>query len=328
MKKTVLRPLLAAALLLGSGTSLFAGEGEDLLNGKDDANAKGYGRNVSQDFSTIAIVNKLGKLMTLRESKNDRESRLNENSTLSYDIPKGEDYQVSLNGGGESDDVVIRDSRGFVEYKADSRSIEGLKHKNVWVNLLTWAGTFWQLGVALDSVDGTQAHLIPWADGKAVKLLVLKSDNGFGRTISLDFKVLRLENKSGKELPLRVKSNGKWKDDGKLASGASRDYTITETEQISLNGDGDGDQDDIKINDAKGYIELLAARVEGVESGNIWITHFWWNSEANKWYGTLSKTGINGNDNMILSALDGANANKATGVIGKGDPLVFTITKK
>ncbi len=326
MTTTFVRNLLAAALLLGSGTHLCAGEGQDLINAKDDANAKGYGRNVSQDFSTIAIVNQLGTALKLRESTHDRESILNDKATLSYSIPSGKDYQISLNGDGESDDVIIRDGRGFVEYKADSHSVGGVKHKNTWANLLTWTGGFWQLSTALDTVDGTKAILVPWTDGKTLKLMVLKKGNGFGRPISSDYNVLRLDNKSEKELPLRVKRDGQWQDDGKLASGASRDYTITAVDEISLNGDDD--QDDIKINDDKGYIELLAARLEGIENNNLWITHFWWNSEAKKWYGTLSKTGINGNDNMILSALDGANANKITGVIGKGDPLVFTITRK
>lgn len=326
MNKTVLRPLLAAALLLGSGTHLFAGEGEDLINAKDDANAKGYGRNVSQDFSSIAFVNRLGHDLTLRESKNDREVTLRNNATLSYAIPSGEDYQVSLNGGNESDDVIIRDRRGFVEYKADSHSVAGVKHKNIWANLVTWTGGFWQLTTARDTVDGTKSLLVPWTDGREIKLMLREKDTGFGRRISLDFKVLRLENKSGKELPLRVKRGGKWQDDGKLAAGASRDYTIADTEELSLNGDGN--QDDLKINDDQGYIELLAARLSGLENNNMWITHFWWNSDANNWYGTLSKTSINDHDNMILSALEGANVNKATGVVGKGEPLVFAIIKK
>lgn len=326
MKKTMLRQLLMAALLLGPGTNLFAGEGEDLLNAKDAANARGYGRGVSLDFDILMIGNQWGGELTLRDSLTDQDRGVFNRGSATYEIPLGEDFQVSLNGGGNSDDLVIRNCRGFVEYKADHRSILGVKHANVWMNLLTWTGSFWQLSTALDSVSGNKAWLVPWADGRTIKVMVKKSANGFGRKISDDFKVLRLENKSGKELPLLVSINGQGRDDGKLPSGSSRDYLIAETELISLNGPGN--QDNIKINDDKGYIELEAARVEGLENGNIWINHFWWNSGAEKWYGSMSKTSINGNKNMILSALEGTQANKLTGVISKGDPLLFTIMKQ
>lgn len=323
----VLKYTVVATMTMGISTHLFAGEGEDLLNAKNDANDRGYGRKVTMDFSSIVIVNKSGEKLKLRDSKTDKDNAINNNATADYTIPKNEDFQISLNGDGESDDIVIRDDRGFVEYKADSRSILGIKHKNVWINLLTWTGNFWQLITVSDSVDGTKTFLVPWVDGNKINVLVKKSKDGFGRQISKDFKTLRLENKSKVELPLRVKNNGEdMRDSGKLKPGESREFKIHEVAEISLNGDGG--QDDLKINNDKGYIELLAARVEGLESGNVWINHFWWNDRANNWYGTLSKTGIDGNKNMILSALEGKNVNKQTGVVSKDDVLVFTIIKK
>lgn len=318
MKKNVSWQLMAAILLLRNSASLFAGDTNN--------------RNVSMDFNSIEILNKSGEKLKLRDSKTDKENVLNNNATVNYRIPNNEDFQISLNGDGNSDDIVIRDRRGFVEYKADKRSIGGIYHENQWRELLSWTGnnfwlgSFWRLNTVQDSVAGTKAFLIPWIDGKTIKIMVLKSKNGFGRKISLDFNTLKLENKSRENLSMRVRINNKWQDDGKLQPSSFREYKINEVQEISLNGEGKAE--DIKINNDKGYIELLASaqmRMVVAEEERIWINHFWWNDKTNKWYGSISMT-VSGSKWLTISALEGKQANKDTGIIDKDDVLVFTFT--
>lgn len=280
-------------------------EAEDLKKRLEDANAKGYGKTISTEITTLTIVCESGYSYKVRHKDKGKDwsgdKELKSGGRMSFPIATTE--EISLNGDGSSDDVKINDTKGYIEYKSGEKSgVTG--SKNLWANLITWNGDkkAWLLNPVFDSIDKHDALIVPAVTGAECTLTLLR-DHSYGRKISLDFTTLRITNNTSYDFPIKTKKDGDWHDQNALKAKASADFGICDIEMISLNGGGESD--DIKINDDKGYIEYMPAKIKkdmvvySVES-KVWITQVWWNPTLQNWFGAASQSNINGHDDLIL----------------------------
>ncbi len=282
-------------------------EAEDLKKKNEDANAKGYGKTISTEITTLTIVCESGYTYKVRHKDKGKDwssdKELKSGGRMSFPIATTE--QISLNGDGSSDDVKINDTKGYIEYKSGEKEDSFDQSKcNIWANLVTWNGDkkAWLLNPVFDSIDKHDALIVPAVTGAECTLTLLR-DHSYGRKISNDFTTLRITNNTSYDFPIKTKKDGDWHDQNALKAKASSDFSIRDIEMISLNGGGESD--DIKINDDKGYIEYTPAKIKKdmvvySVGSKVWITQVWWNPTLQNWFGSASQSDINGYDNLIL----------------------------
>jgi hypothetical protein len=106
-----------------------------------------YGRDLSQDFNTLQIVNKTEYDFPYRTKWYDgtwadkgqiENIKPNESLGFGFSLTK----EISLNGMGNSDDIKINQEKGYVEFLADKATgkILGIpaKHRNLWITQFWW----------------------------------------------------------------------------------------------------------------------------------------------------------------------------------------------
>ena len=281
-------------------------EADDLKKALEDANAKGYGKTISTEVTTLTIVCESGYTYKVRHKDNDKDwsgdKELKSGQRMSFPIATTK--EISLNGDGQSDDIKINDTKGYIEYKSGEKGGGVESDKHLWANLVTWNETrkAWILNPVFDSIDKHDALIVPAVTGSECTLTLLK-EHSYGRKISSDFATLNITNKTSYDFPIRTKKGDKWQDHAALKANGSFSFGIGDIEVISLNGDGESD--DIKINDAKGYVEYTPAKVHKDKvvrtiDTKSWITQVWWNPTLQQWFASASKSDINGHDDLIL----------------------------
>jgi len=299
-------------------------EAEDLKKKHEDENAKGYGKTISTEITTLTIVCESGRTYKVRHKDKGKDwsgdKELKSGGRMSFPIATTE--EISLNGDGSSDDVKINDTKGYIEYKStEKEGALGLSSKNIWANLITWneRSKSWLLNPVFDSIDKHDALIVPSVTGAECILTLLKG-HSYGRKISSDFTNLRITNNTSFDFPIKTKKDGDWHDQNALKANASSDFSIRDIQMISLNGGGESD--DIKINDEEGYIEYTPAKVKKdfvvySVGSKVWITQVWWNPTVQNWFGAPSQSDINGHDDLIL---------QPTGFDTKNRTITFAIS--
>ena len=282
-------------------------EADDLKKALEDANAKGYGKTISTEVTTLTIVCESGYTYKVRHKDNDKDwsgdKELKSGQRMSFPIATTK--EISLNGDGQSDDIKINDTKGYIEYKSGEKGGGVESDKHLWANLVTWNETrkAWILNPVFDSIDKHDALIVPAVTGSECTLTLLK-EHSYGRKISSDFATLNITNKTSYDFPIRTKKGDKWQDHAALKANSSSSFGIGDVEVISLNGDSESD--DLKINDDKGYIEFTPGKVVkydnfiGEDASKFWITQVWWNPTFLQWFGSASKSDINGHNDLIL----------------------------
>lgn len=274
-------------------------EYDEIKRRREAANFKGYGKTISSEVTTLTILCESGHTYKVRHKDKGKDwsidTELHSGERLSF--PMASTEQISLNGGGDSDDININDDAGYIEYKYGIQS-DFISKENLWTNLVTWNphANSWLLNPVFDSIDKHDGLLVPVVSGAECIITLLK-DHDFGRPITNDFTILRIINNTSHTFPVKVRKYGEWLERDSLKACASSDFDIWDIDLISLNGDRDSD--DIKINYENGYIEFTPAKFEDIK---LWITQFWWNPTVQKWYGSASESSINGHDHLILEA--------------------------
>lgn len=331
IQQKILKALVAGALALASLDGL-AGEADDLKDRIEEANAKGYGVTVSTKIKTLVVLNKTNNGLRVRKepvsdplTDKDWSDDIFVMPNKSISFPINSTHRISLNGDGNSDDIKINDSKGYIEYNSDE-----VKGKNVWGNLVTWNGEMnnWVLTSLFDSIDGSDTTLVPSVmgeNGNQVLTLTLLPGYSYGRSLFNDFRTFRLYNDTKHTFHLAYFSIKKYnpkREDTEfkryyLEPENSIDFNIYDlpyTTWISLNdmctiacnGGDQWDADDIEIHNQEGFIEFNPAMKSGSFLGitlkrkDVWITQAWWNPTPNRWYGLGSQTSIDGHKNTKL----------------------------
>lgn len=311
-------PKYAAAVVITmsmASTNLIAaedGEISSIIKAITAAKKNGYGKAISSTCNTFVLYNLARTTYKVRSKVQDgdwsKDTELKNGKELSFPITTTE--EISINGGESSDDIKINDSKGYIEYKSSETETQyNITVKNNWENLITWGGKDWILTTVTDNVKKRGTTLIPAVDRNECNVALIEK-NDFGRALSSDFKSLLLVNASDFNLPLRIKTAGKWQNENTLQKEQNREFDINNVEIISLNGDDIGD--DIVIYNKNGYVGLQSESVfyaigprGGVYPSSIVkenVTHFWWNPKMREWYGTQSGRKINNKKKQLIEA--------------------------
>ena len=305
-----LKPLLTilvGAVLTALSPQAFAKSAEltALENTIKDQNEKGYGKTISTELTRLTIYNNTGlngasrelKVRALNKYGNwSKDTTLKPGSALTYSM--ADTRQISLNGGDDSDDIKINDTKGYVEYVSDK-----MKGQNLWANMMTWNGETqrWLMTSLFDKISGDETVLLPHIHtGEKQLTITLIDGHNYGTIISNTYKWIRILNSTKSfTFPIRYKEDGDWDDDKVIGPGQQSYWHLTaKTEMFSLNGKGNND--DLKINNDKGYIEFNIGKVTGSVLGitmkekMVWVTQAWYHPAVKIWYGQGSWSNING----------------------------------
>lgn len=162
------------------------------------------------------------------------------------------------------------------------------------------------IGATLAAVSGYVQSGVNTEFAALKEYVEMQNEQGYGKTISSTLKTLTILNRTGTNGTSytykirRLGTNGDWSWDTSLSPGYSFTYNMADTAQISLNGDGSSD--DIKVNDAKGYIEYKSAQLSGK---NIWANMVTWNGDNQIWLLNSLFDTVGGDDTVLLPSING-----------------------